>query len=84
MEVEHNLQDAMAVTGNILPNQKMVPHGDRGFYNTSTAYEVEDDHGNKLKALPVAWLPRHRKFRTFVENCCGKTIRVLIGLHAKH
>lgn len=86
MEVERNLQDAMAVTRNILINPKMVPGG--GAIEMAVSHQL---HAKSKTITGVSQYPYRAVAealevipRTLVENCGGKVIRVLTALRAKH
>eukprot|EP00177_Eucheuma_denticulatum_P001530 GFKZ01002741.1.p1 GENE.GFKZ01002741.1~~GFKZ01002741.1.p1 ORF type:complete len:549 (+),score=112.04 GFKZ01002741.1:185-1831(+) len=86
MEMERNLQDAMAVTRNVLTNPKMVPGGG--------AIEMAVSHRLHAKSKTITGVSQHPYRavaealevipRTLIENCGGKVIRVMTALRAKH
>lgn len=86
MEVERNLDDAMAVTRNIFVNSKMVPGG--GSIEMAVAHRL---HTKSKTITGVSQYPYRAVAealevipRTLIENCGGNVIRVLTALRAKH
>lgn len=85
-EVERNLQDAMAVTRNVLVNPKMVPGGgafemaiSQKLYANSKTITGVSQYPYRAVAEALEVIPR-----TLIENCGGNVIRVLTALRAKH
>ncbi|ABN64889.2 chaperonin [Scheffersomyces stipitis CBS 6054] len=85
-EIERNLQDAMAVTRNILFEPSLSPGGG------ATEMAVSVKLSEKAKSIEgVAQWPYQAVAdafevipRTLIQNCGGKPIRVLAQLRAKH
>lgn len=86
MEVERNLQDAMAVTRNILTNPKMVPGGGAIEMAVSNRLHAKSKTITGVSQYPYRAVAEALEVipRTLIENCGGKVIRVLTALRAKH
>lgn len=86
MEVERNLQDAMAVTRNILTNPKMVPGGGAIEMAISNRLHAKSKTITGVSQYPYRAVAEALEVipRTLAENCGGKVIRVLTALRAKH
>jgi len=86
MEVERNLQDALAATRNIFMDPRLVPGGgatemELAVRLSEKAKSVEGVQQWPYKAVAQALevIPR-----TLIQNCGGNTIRTLTALRAKH
>lgn len=86
MEVERNLEDAMAVARNIFVSSKMVSGG--GSIEMAVAHRL---HAKSKTITGVSQYPYRAVAealevipRTLIENCGGNVIRVLTALRAKH
>jgi len=85
-EVERNLQDAMAVSRNVLFSPLLSPGGGAtemaiSVYLAEKSKSIEGVEqwpykaaGNALEVIP----------RTLIQNCAGNAIKILTGLRAKH
>lgn len=86
MEVERNLQDAMAVTRNVMTDPKMVPGGGAIEMAVSQRLHAKSKTITGVSQYPYRAVAEALEVipRTLVENCGGKVIRVLTALRAKH
>lgn len=85
-EVERNLQDAMAVTRNVLTNPKMVPGGGAIEMAVSQRLHAKSKTITGVSQYPYRAVAEALEVipRTLVENCGGNVIRILTALRAKH
>lgn len=85
-EMERNLQDAMAVTRNVMINPKMVPGGGALEMAVSQRLHAKSKTITGVSQYPYRAVAEALEVipRTLVENCGGKVIRVLTMLRAKH
>ncbi|KAI0563947.1 TCP-1/cpn60 chaperonin [Gracilaria domingensis] len=86
MEVERNLEDAMAVARNIFLNSKMVPGGGAIEMAVANRLQAKSKTITGVSQYPYRAVAEALEVipRTLIENCGGNVIRVLTALRAKH
>ncbi|XP_064475152.1 T-complex protein 1 subunit gamma-like [Ornithodoros turicata] len=85
-EVERNLQDAMAVTRNVMLEPRLVPGG--GAVEMAVGHHLTEK-GKAITGIqqwPYRAVAKALEIipATLIQNCGGNTVRVLTALRAKH
>jgi T-complex protein 1 subunit gamma len=85
-EIERNLQDAMAVTRNVIVDPKLVPGGGSFEMHISQALTRYADTVEGVQQWPLRAVAQAFEVipRTLAQNCGCDVVRVMTELRAKH